>query len=158
MEGVQMEKLKLGKCISSLLQTGASPEGIVARPHHAFLHNFLSEGATVMVLPWEMTSLPSSSELSVIYLKAEKPVWGLGLSQSLSQVALQGLPRILFQLLLSGGTGGRRGRVFFFLPVPKAQSVLGSSLKDIRKPSQGLLGRQPEKEVAAPHPRSGPFP
>lgn len=59
-----------------------------------------------MVLPWEITSLPSSSELSVFYLKAEKSVWGLSLSQSLSQVALQGLPRILFQLLLSGDTGG----------------------------------------------------
>lgn len=153
-----MEKLKLGKCSSSLLQPGASLERIVARPHHVFLYNFLSEGATVIVLPWEMTSLPSSSELSVIYLKAEKSVWGLGLSQSLSQVALQGLPRILFQFLLSGHAGGGMGRAFFFLRVPKARSVLGGSLRDIREPSQGLLGRQPEKEVAAPHPRSGCFP
>lgn len=73
-------------------------------------------------------------------------------------MTLQGLPSTLFQLLLSGRAGGGMGRAFFFLLVPKAQSILGGSLRDIREPSQGLLRRQPEKEVAAPHPRSGCFP
>lgn len=39
---------------------------------------------------------------------------------------------------------------FFFLPIPKAQSVLGGSLRDRREPSQGLPGRQTEKVITAP--------
>ena len=69
-------------------------------------------------------------------------------------MALQDLPS---SSLFLGVAGGGVGRALFFLPLPKAQSALGCSLRDRREPSQGLLGRQAKKEVAAPCPGSGTF-